>query len=182
MAAAPLDFLHVDFTSKETTLEPNQLPRVANILVFQDHFMKHMLAYVTPNQTAKAIAKFLYQGYISIFGAPARLLSDRGANFMSSMIDEMCKILGMKKLQIMLYHPQTNGLVERSHQMMMQIIGKLGEDKKADWPSYLAEIAHAYNATCSAVTGYSLHYLCSDEGLGSQSTFASPPLAAPRPP
>ena len=82
MATALLDLLHVDFTSIETTLEPNQSPRVANVLVFQDHFMKHVLAYVTPNQTAKNIVKILYQGYISIFGATARLLSDRGANFM----------------------------------------------------------------------------------------------------
>ena len=57
------------------------------------------------------------------------------------------------------YHPQTNGLVERLHQMIMHMIGKLGEDKKANWPSHLAEIAHAYNATRSAVTGYSPHYL-----------------------
>ena len=56
------------------------------------------------------------------------------------------------------YHPQTNGLVERLHQMIMHMIGKL-EDKKADWPSHLAEIAHAYNATWSAVTEYSPHYL-----------------------
>ena len=34
-----------------------------------------------------------------------------------------------------------------------------GRRKKADWPSHLAEIVHTYNATCSAVTGYSLHYL-----------------------
>ena len=39
------------------------------------------------------------------------------------------------------------------------MIGKLGEDKKAIWPSHLAEIAHAYNSTRSAVTGYSPHYL-----------------------
>ena len=43
----------------------------------------------------------------------------------------------------------------------MCMIGKLGEDKKANWPSHLAEIAHAYNATQSAVTGYSPHYLMS---------------------
>ena len=128
MATAPLDLLHVDFTSIETTLEPNQSSRVANIFVFQDHFTKHVLAYVTPDQTAKIIPKFLYQGYISIFGAPARLLSDGGANFMSSVISKMCKVLGIKKLQTMPYHPQTNGLVERLHQMIMRMIGKLGED------------------------------------------------------
>ena len=115
VATAPLDLLHVDFTSTETTLELNKSPKVTNVLVIQDHFMKHVLAYVTPNQTAKTVAKFLYQGYILISGAPASLRSDRGANFMSSVIDEMCKILGMMKLWTMPYHLQTNGLMERFH-------------------------------------------------------------------
>ena len=96
VATAPLDLLHVDFTSIETTLEPNQLPRVAKVLVFQNHFTKHVLAYVTPDQTAKTIAKFLYGVYISIFGALARLLNDRGASFTSKVIEELCKILGVK--------------------------------------------------------------------------------------
>ena len=96
MATAPLDLLHVDFTSIETTLELNQSPRVANVLVFQDHFTKHVLAYVTPDQTVKPIAKFLHGAYISIFGALARLLSDRGTSFTSSIIKELCKILGVQ--------------------------------------------------------------------------------------
>ena len=132
---------------------------IANVLVFQDHFTKHVLVYVTPDQTAKTITKFLYGGYISIFGALARLLSDRSASFTSSIIEELCKILGIQQLQTMPYHPQMNWLVERSHQMIIHMIGKLGEDKKANCPSHLAEIAHAYNATWSAVTGYSPHYL-----------------------
>ena len=96
VATAPLDLLHVDFTSIETTLELNQSPRVTNVLVFQDHFPKHILAYVTLDQTAKTVAKFLYGGYISIFGAPARFLSDRGTSFTSSIIEELSKILGIK--------------------------------------------------------------------------------------
>ena len=79
VATAPLDLLHVDFTSIETMMELDQSPRVANVLVFQDHFTKHVLAYVTPDQTAKPITKFLYGGYISIFGALARLLSDESS-------------------------------------------------------------------------------------------------------
>ena len=91
-----LDLLHVDFTSIETTLELNQSPRDANILFFQDHLMKHMLAYMTPDQTVKTITKFLYGGYISIFRAPARLLSNRGASFTSNVTEELCKIPGIK--------------------------------------------------------------------------------------
>ena len=96
VATAPLDLLHVDFTSIETTMELDKLPQVANVLVFQDHFTKHVLAYVTPDQTVKTTAKFLYGCYISIFGAPARLLSDRGTSFTSSIIEELCKILGIQ--------------------------------------------------------------------------------------
>ena len=94
VATAPLDLLHVDFTSIETMMELDKSPQVAIVLVFQDHFTKHVLAYVTPDQTVKTIAKCLYGGYIFIFGAPARLLSDRGTSFTSSIIEELCKILG----------------------------------------------------------------------------------------
>ena len=147
VATISLDLLHVDFTSIETMMELDQSPRVTNVLVFQDHFTKHVLAYVTPDQTAKTSAKFLYGHYISMFGALARLLCDRGTRFTSSIIEELCKILGIQWLQTTPYHLQTNGLVERSHQMIIHMIGKLGEDKKADWPSHLAETVHAYNAT-----------------------------------
>ena len=81
-----------------------------------------------------------------------RPLSDRGTSFTSSIIEELCKILGIQGLQTMPDHPQMNGLVERSHQTIMHMIGKPGEDKKANWPSHLAEIVHAYNATRSTVT------------------------------
>ena len=159
LSTVPMDLLHVDFTSIEMTMEPNRPPKVANVLVFQDHFMKHIMAYVTPDQTTKTVAKFLNQGCILIFGAPARILSDHGADFMTIIISKMCKLLRLKKLRTMLYHPQTNGLVERSHQTIMWMIGKLGEDEKANWPGHLAEIVHAYNATQSAMMEYSPHYL-----------------------
>ena len=81
-----MDLLHVDFTSIEMTLDLNRPPK------------KHPGVPWPPIMTAKTVAKFLYQVYILIFGTPARLLSDWGANFMSSIIDEMCKLLGMKKL------------------------------------------------------------------------------------
>ena len=71
----------------------------------------------------------------------------------------MCKLRGMKKLWTMPCHPQINGLVERSHQTIMQMIWKLGEDEKVDWPGHMAEIVHAYNTTSSTVMGYSPHYL-----------------------
>ena len=105
------------------------------------------MAYVTPDQMTNTAAKFLYEGYILIFGTLARLLGDHSKNFMSNIISKMYKLLSVKKLWTMPYHSQTNRLVERSHETIMQMIGKLGEDEKANWPGHLAEIVHAYNAT-----------------------------------
>ena len=58
VATTPLDLLHVDFTNIETMLELNQLPRAANVLVFQDYFTMHVLAYVTPIKLLKPLLNF----------------------------------------------------------------------------------------------------------------------------
>ena len=65
----------------------------------------------------------------------------------------------MNKLQTKPYQPQTNGLVGRSHQTIMWMIGKLGEDENANWPGHLAETVDVYNATQSTAMVYSPHYL-----------------------
>ena len=72
VVTTPLELLHVDFTSIETMMELDQPPSMVNLLVFCDHFKKHIMAYVTHNQTVKTVAKFLWQGYISIFRAPGQ--------------------------------------------------------------------------------------------------------------
>ena len=140
---APMDLLHIDFTSIKMTTELNRPPKVANVLVFQDHLTKHVMVYVTPSQTTKTVAKFLDKGYISVFGALARLLSDHSVNFVSNIISEMCKLLGMKKLWTMPYHPQMNRLVERSHQTIMQMIWEAGRR----WKSWLAR-SSGWNSAC----------------------------------
>ena len=43
--------------------------------------------------------------------------------------------------------------------MLMNMIGKLSKDQKADWPKLLPELVHAYTSTRLAITGYSPHYL-----------------------
>ena len=48
VATAPLDLLLIDFTSIETTLETNQSPRVANVLVFQDPLHKTCIGICNP--------------------------------------------------------------------------------------------------------------------------------------
>ena len=140
-------------------MELNKPPMVKNVLVMTDHFTRYALAVVTKDQTAKMVVKVFYEHFIAVFGAPAKLLSDRGANFMSTLVEELCSAFGIQKCRTTAYHAQCNGQVERFHQTLFCMIGKLSCDKKAQWEQHLLELLQAYNSTWSAVTGYSPHYL-----------------------
>ena len=155
----PLDLLHVDFTSIVTTLELNKSPKVANIVVFQDHFMKHVLAYVTPDQTAKTVANFLYQGYISILGPQPGSWVTEVLTLWAVSLMKCPRSLAWRNYGPCLNTHRLMGWWRDHTKTIMRMIRKLGKDKKADWPGHLAEIVHTYNATCSAMTWYSPHYL-----------------------
>ena len=126
----PGELLHVDFTSIEEK-----------------------------DQTARTAAETLRIGYFGLCGAPAYLVSDQGKAFTGHVITLLCELYGVQKLRTSPYHAQTNGQVERMNQMIICMIGKLEEDRKACWSEHLPELLMAYNATCSAVTGYSPYYL-----------------------
>ena len=156
---APLELVHLDYTSVEPTMELNKAPRVKNVLVMMDHFMRYAMAVVTKDQIAKTVAKVFYKCFIAVFGVPMQLLSDRGAKFTSILVEELCAAFGIQKCRTTAYHAQCNGQVEHFHQTLFRMIGKLGCNKKAQWEQHLPELLQAYNSTQSAVTGYSLHYL-----------------------
>ena len=52
IATGPL-LLHMDFTSIETTMGLDQPPNLMRVLVSCNHIMKHIMAYMTPDETVK---------------------------------------------------------------------------------------------------------------------------------
>ena len=140
-------------------MELNKPLVVKNILVITDHFTRCALAVVTKDQTAKTVTKVFYKHFIAVFGMPMKLLSDRGANFMSILGEELCATFSIQKCCTSTYYAQCNGQVEHFHQMLFCMIGKLACDKKAQWDQHLPELLQAYNSTQSVVTSFSPHYL-----------------------
>ena len=157
--SGPGELLHVDFTSIEETVPLKEEPVIQNVLVLQDHFSKYVVMYMVKDQTARTAAKTLRNGYFRLFGVPAYLVSDQGKAFTGHIITHLCYLYGVQKLRTSPYHAQTNGQVEHMNQMIICMISKLEEDRKACWSKHLPELLLAYNATCSAVTWYSPYYL-----------------------
>ena len=154
-----MELVHLDYNSIESTMELNKPQLVKNILVITDHFMRYTLVVVTKDQTAKTVMKVFYEHFIAVFGASVKLLSDRGVNFTSTLVEELCAVFGIQKCQTTAYHTQCNGQVEHFHQMLFCMTGKLAHNKKAQWEQHLPEFLQAYNSTRSVVTGFSPHYL-----------------------
>ena len=145
--------------SIEETVPLREDPVIHNVLVLQDHFSKYVVAYLVKDQTARTAAETLRIGYFGLFSAPAYLVSDQGKAFTGHVITHLCELYGVQKLRTLPYHAQTNGQVEHMNQTTIRMIGKLEEEKKAWWSEHLPELLMAYNATRSAVTGYSPYYL-----------------------
>ncbi|KAL1250517.1 hypothetical protein QQF64_018313 [Cirrhinus molitorella] len=63
-----------------------------------------------PFQTvvSRCIINFFYR-----FGAPKRILTDQGTEFVNQMNRELCGFLSVERRLCAPYHPQTNGLVEK---------------------------------------------------------------------
>ena len=161
IVTAPLDLVHIDFTSIKVSGDDNlhTTPTVVSVLVITDHFTRHSMAFIMKDQKASTVAKKLYENYICIFGTPTRLQSNQGANFTSTVIAELCCLLGIQKSKTTPYFPQSNRKVEWMHQILIRMMGKLPEQKKINCPVHLPEVIQAYNGTQSAITGYSPHYL-----------------------
>ena len=156
-ATAPLDLVHLDFVTCETA--PDGRTPIGNILCIMDHFTRYVLALAAPNQSAVTAAKLFYERFISVFGAPRRIVSDQGGSFTGAVFTELCNSWGISRTTTSAYHPMTNGQVERWNRTMLDMLGKLSEDDKYNWRDHLSEMAQAYNCTRCAVTGYSPHFL-----------------------
>ena len=130
MVMAPLQLVHLDFTSFETTTNLNELPKVKLVLVIVDHFTRYTRANVTKDQEVLTAAKTLYEGFISIFGAPKRILMDQGKAFSSEVVEQLCSQFGISQLTTTAHHPQGNGQVEQAHKTLGRIIGKLEDEYK----------------------------------------------------
>ena len=155
----PMDLIHIDYVKMEVTVGLKEKPEVKDVLVVEDHFTCYLQAYVMKNHTARTTARVLYNEYFSVFSFPRRLMSDQAPEFSGKVIAALCDLLGVAKICTSPYHPQSNGAVERAHQTLRRMIGKLDPEKRRKWKSHLGSVLIAYNATRSLVTGYLPYFL-----------------------
>ena len=128
-------------------------------IVFLDYLTKWAEVFPVANQSAITIAQLLVEEIFCRHGAPQELFSDRGANFLSEIVLEVCKLLNIKKVNTSGYHPQTDGLVERFNCTLSHMIAKCAQKNGSNWDKHLPFLLFAYRATIQESTRESPFYL-----------------------
>lgn len=124
------------------------------ILGVIDNYSRYAALIPLRNITSIEIAKKLFKHWIAIFGTPQSIHSDRGADFESELIKELCKILNIKKTKSSPYYPAGNGIVERLFRTVKDMIYATTSSSGQKWPDILPFIERALRCTKHAYTEF----------------------------
>ena len=72
--------------------------------------------------TASSVAEAFINTWVTRWGVPLHVITDRGRQLESKLFSEVAKIIGFYRLRTTAYHPQCNGLIERMHRTVAEPI------------------------------------------------------------
>ncbi len=150
----PLELVCIDFWSAEI-----REGKSVDVLIVTDHFTKMAHAFPCQNQSAKQVAKRLWNYFFLVYGFPKIINSDQGANFESKLIKELLTMAGVDKSHTTPYHPMGNGIAERFNRTLGSMIRTLPPKAKSKWPQMLQQLTFCYNCTEHETTGFAPFFL-----------------------
>ena len=92
------------------------------------------------------------------FCAPDYLHTDQGKNFESTLIREICRLLGIDKTRTTAYHPQSDGFIERFNRTFLSMLSMMVEEDR-EWDTALPLTMMAYRSSIQKTTGETPFYL-----------------------
>jgi transposase InsO family protein len=129
------------------------------ILVISDYASRFVFTIPIKNQIASTIARCLVDKLITKYGAPQAVLTDRGTNFLSVLVNEICVLFKIKQMRTTSYHPQTDGLVERFNRTLCDMLACYLNKEPKEWDKYLPFVTFAYNTAIQSILKEGPFYL-----------------------
>ena len=124
-----------------------------HVLCFTDHCTRWPILVPLPETSATTVARAFFDQVICLHGCPETLLSDRGANFLSKIVLEVCRIMQTQKLNTSSYAPQTNAIQERFNAVILDTISHYVNECHTDWDKFLPAIQFAYRTAPATLSG-----------------------------
>jgi len=130
------------------------------VVVIVDNFSHWVSLTAVRNKSAFDAARALMQ-VVGNFGAPLRLRSDGGQEFLGGVIVGVTKLLGVSKHVVMPYTPTANGIVERVNRDVLERLREMVFSKRLvrhtqnQWADLLPIVQRAINASVHSAIGTS---------------------------
>ena len=148
-SVGPMEEIEVDFIEHL----PDHPLGYTSIFSIVDRFSRYVMFIPLVSSSAAEAAVALWSQWITRFGFPIEINSDRGAAFVSALFTEFTKILGINQRFSVPYVPRGHGSIEIQHKVMnAQLRKSLPND---NWDLKLPLIAYNMNTSTSSATGFS---------------------------
>ena len=125
------------------------------VLTAIDVFTKYLFAVPLTNVRADTIARGLTSIFFRHSYLPKTILSDLGTSFVSELLHELTKLLEIQLEHASLKHPQTVGVVERSHSALKRILKLNTNEQWDDWFKYVQLATFIHNTSYHSAIGCS---------------------------
>ncbi|GKV24303.1 hypothetical protein SLEP1_g33930 [Rubroshorea leprosula] len=125
---------------------------VTHLIVGVDYFTKWVKARPLSNLTSKKVEDFIFSSIIYRYGILNQIVADNGTQFNCSSFRDFCSSYGIKLQFTLVYHPESNGMVESVNKVILEGIKPMLELHKAKWANELNNIIWAYRTTSRIAT------------------------------
>jgi IS30 family transposase len=122
----PLERWSIDIVGKLTAAPGNYTFEVITV----EYFKKWVEAKALTNVSSATIKKFFWQNIICQYGVPRHITVDNAKYFDNGMFKEFYEQIGMKVAFVSVYHPQSNGAVEKANSLIFEAMKKILEGEK----------------------------------------------------
>ncbi|KAM9999378.1 hypothetical protein ACTFIZ_002933 [Dictyostelium cf. discoideum] len=130
------------------------------LLVIMDYFTKWPEVFFTLDMEGETVAQLLLYEIYTRYGAPKKLVSDRGKNFLSNVVSGINKLFGVHKLTTTAYHPQCDGQTENFNNTLINMLKAfIGNELYGNWGELLRCVLYSYRITPHVSTGFSPFFL-----------------------
>ena len=120
-----------------------------------DVFTKYLFAIPLTNVRAETIARELVGIFFRHSYIPEIILSGLRTTFVSELFHELTKLLEVQLKHASLKHPQTVGVVERSHSALKRILKLETNEQWNDWYKYVPLALFIHNTSYHSTIGCS---------------------------
>jgi len=128
-------------------------------LTIIDHLTRYVQIVPLKTKHADSVADAMFQEFVTIFGPPRLIQTDGGSEFNNRLFKECCRLLQIKTTLTTAYHPQANGMIERTNRVVKDAIASLANTTPTRWEQLIPQVRLALNSAIHRCTGDQPLYL-----------------------